>query len=409
MYDLLKGIRALEVAVLAPDRLGGHLADLGAEVIKVEMPPHGSHTRLMGRFRGGPAMTHYQWNRGKKSLGVDLHKPGGRDIFLEMARESHVVLDGLRAGAMDRFGLGYAAVKAVNPKIVYCSLNGMGQTGPYRDMGTHGVAFDAMTGVAPVKIGEDGRPYIANHISIGTTAGPLWAALAVTSALVKAQLTGQGQQIDVAEVDAAASWRGGELTSALNNPAAAAAPGPQPDAYSDRVRYQYYETKDGRYILFQPYEWKFWEKFCKIMGREDLLALSTPPPNGNPNHLDDARGNEPLRAAVAEIMKTRTQAEWVEFLLKENIPGAPAYTPRELAEDPHFKARENLYAMEGTDVGTVYLPSSPIKLPGQRFEVAPPPKAGQHTRDVLKEVLRYDEDRLASLAAQQVIGFAAAE
>jgi crotonobetainyl-CoA:carnitine CoA-transferase CaiB-like acyl-CoA transferase len=277
----------------------------------------------------------------------------------------------------------------------------MGQTGPYRDLATHGVAFDAMTGVAPVAFRDDGRPYIGPHISIGTTAGPIWAALAVAAALVKAQRTGQGQQIDIAEVDAAAFWRAGELTTAMNNPDGASRPG----GYMSRVRYQYYETKDGKHVIFQPYEWKFWKKFCQVMGREDLLTQSTPPPDDNPNYLDDAMGNETLRAEIADIMKTKTRAEWVELFLKENIPGAPVYTAAELPQDPHFQARENIYAMEDPAVGTVYLPSSPVKLPGQQFGTTPPPRAGQHTREVLKEVLHYDDARLEALGEQKVIGF----
>jgi crotonobetainyl-CoA:carnitine CoA-transferase CaiB-like acyl-CoA transferase len=402
MYDLLKGIRALEVAALAPDRMGGQLAELGAEVIKVEMPPHGSHTRLMGKFRGGPALTHYTWNRGKKSLGLDLHTPAGRELFLELVRQSDVVLDGLRAGAMERFGLGYDVVSQANPKIVFCSLNGTGQNGPYRDLGTHGVAFDAMSGIASVAFREDGRPYIAPHVSIGVTAGALVGALAVSAALVKAQLTGKGTRIDVSEMDSAAHWKASELATVLNDPKGETV---RPGGYMNRVRYQFYETKDGKYILFQPYEWKFWEKFCRIMDRQDLLDKSTPPPNGNPNFLDDATGDETLRAEIAEIMKTKTQAEWVQVFLTENIPGAPGYTVRELIDDPHFRARENVYVMEGTDVGTVELPSSPIKLPGQQFEVAPPPRAGQHTREVLSELLKLDDSRLQQLAEQKVIGF----
>src|SRR5438132_1002942 len=133
MYDLLQGIRALEVAVLAPDRLGVLLADLGAEVIKIELPPHGDHVRLLGgpfKANGGPSLSHLRWNRGKKSIGLNLKSKEGRDLFLRLAEHSQVVVDGLRYGAMEGYELGYKAVATVNPAIVYCSINGMGQTGP---------------------------------------------------------------------------------------------------------------------------------------------------------------------------------------------------------------------------------------------------------------------------------------
>jgi crotonobetainyl-CoA:carnitine CoA-transferase CaiB-like acyl-CoA transferase len=136
VYDLLAGIRVLDVSLLAPSMLGAQLADLGAEVIKVEAPPRGDHSRLVGGpFRDGPSLTHLRWNRGKKSLGLNLKSPDGPRVFLELAAKSQVIVDGLRAGAMTRFGTDYDAVRAVNPRIVYCAISGVGHSGPYRELG----------------------------------------------------------------------------------------------------------------------------------------------------------------------------------------------------------------------------------------------------------------------------------
>src|SRR5579885_1996639 len=175
MYDLLEGIRVLEVAIAAPDGLGAHLAEMGAEVIKVEKPPVGDTTRVLQD--GG--FINLLWNHGKKSVAVDLDRPGAREIGLGLARQADVFVDGLRAGTVARFGLDYEAVRAVNPSIVYCSLSGMGQTGPYRRLGTHAPGFDAYAGISRVAYREDGLPYTAPHVAIGVQAGILFATFAV--------------------------------------------------------------------------------------------------------------------------------------------------------------------------------------------------------------------------------------
>ena len=391
MYDLLNGIRVLEVAVLAPDRTGMHLADLGAEVVKVELPPVGDHIRLLGAsFRGGPGLNHLRWNRGKKSVALNLKTEEGSAVFLELAGHAHVVIDGLRWGAMERFGLGYEAVKAVNPRIIYCSINGMGQTGPYRKLGSHGFGYDGFAGIAPVEFREDGMPYIGRHVGIGSAAGPLFAALAISAALVKAFRTNQGQRIDVAELDAAALWRSDELSQGLNRGAW------RDRAMPDAVRYQYYKTKDEKYLMFQPFEWKFWEAFCKVIDRPDLLAISKP--GDQLNSMDNASGNEDLRRELAALMQTKTQSEWVSFLIEHNIPGCPAYTTMvEMVEDPQFKARDNVKEVEYPDIGTYHMPTTPIKLPDQTYGVNQAPRPGQHTEEVLRGWLGYSEERIAEL------------
>jgi crotonobetainyl-CoA:carnitine CoA-transferase CaiB-like acyl-CoA transferase len=157
MYDLLDGIKVLEIAIAAPDGLGAHLAEMGADVVKIEKPPLGDTTRLL---RDG-GFINLLWNRGKKSVGMDLDRPEAQEIALELAKQVDVVVDGLRAGTVKRFGLDYGAVKAVNPSVVYCSLSGMGQTGPYRRLGTHAPGFDAYAGISRVAFREDGLPYTA--------------------------------------------------------------------------------------------------------------------------------------------------------------------------------------------------------------------------------------------------------
>lgn len=383
MYDLLSGIRVIEVALAAPGGLAAHLADLGAEVIKIEKPGVGDVTRMLnGRFQ------HLRWNRGKKSVALDLDALQGRGVFLDLVKTADVVVDGLRAEAMDRFGLGYDAVRAAKPSLVYCSLSGMGQTGPYRRLAVHAPALDAFAGVAPIAFRGDGLPYMGPHTAVGIQAGALYAALAVAAALVKATRTGAGQYIDVAEIDAASLWRSSEIARLLN-----AGSGRQAEGWNrdDAVRGQYYETKDEKYVVFQPLEDKFWRNFCRAIERPDLLAMSSRKPT------DLAVGDEPLRAQLVDVMRTKTQAEWVEFFIEHNVPGGPVHTLEEMMDDPHFLARENVAAVPDPDGGDLFMPTTPIKLPGQIYEVAGAPRLGQHTDEVLSELLGYDEARLADL------------
>jgi len=389
MYNLLEGIRVLEVAIAAPDGLGAHLAEMGADVIKVEKPPLGDTTRVLpDRF------VNLQWNRGKKSVALDLDDPEAQQVGLDLAKTAQVVVDGLRAGTMERFGLHYAAVRAINPSVVYCSLSGMGQTGPYRRLGTHAPGFDAFAGMAPVALREDGLPYMTPHVTVGVQAGILVAAFAVAAALVKALRTGQGQYIDVAEIDAVALWRSTEIARGLNQGWNAA--GSRWQA-SDAVRVQYYETSDGRYVMFQPLEEKFWRNFCRAIERPDLRARSS----GKPT--DVANVDEELRAELATIMKAKTQAEWVAFFIEHDVPGMPVHTLPELIEDPHFQARGNLATLEDPELGPLVMPATPIKLPDQTYELKPAPLLGQHTDEVLSVLPGYDAARLAALRQRGAI------
>lgn len=390
MYDLLEGIRVLEVAIAAPGGLGAHLAAMGAEVIKIEKPGIGDTTRLLG-----DPFNHLLWNAGKKSVALDLEDPDAQRIALDLARTVHVVVDGLRAGNMERFGLAYEAVKAVNGSVVYCSLSGMGQTGPYHDLGVHAPGLDAFASTAQVAFREDGLPYIGRGTRVGTQAGPLVAAFAVAAALVKALRSGQGQYIDVAEVDAAALWRGAEMARGLKrgwDAAQFAGRG------SDAVRGQVYETLDGQYVMFQPLEEKFWQNFCRAVGRPDLAARSS----GKPTDL--ASGDEPLRAELVAIMKTRTQAAWIDFFIEENIPGTPVHTLPELMEDAHFRARGNLAPVEHPHLGALMMPTTPIKLPDQTYEVRLAPELGEHTEEVLASLPGFDPEQLRALRARGVAG-----
>src|SRR5882757_2601828 len=367
-YDLLQGLRVVELSLFSPDALGGHLADLGAEVIKIEEPPAGSHTRYAGAL-------HYRWNRGKQSVLLSLKEEEGRAKLLELARTADVFVYGLRAGAATRFGADYETIRAVNSNIVYCSLSGFGQEGLYRDLATHGWAFDAVSGLAAPVIAEDGLPRTPdNHTLVGIEAGGLFGALAVVAAVRKAERTGESQYLDVAGLDCALAFRATEFDMRTN--------GFGDMHMSGYVRYQYYPTSDGEYVMLMALEDKFWRNFCEITERMDLFEQGL--------KIDQSGAADPeradLRAKLAELFSTRTRAEWVDLFISHNIAGAPAYTGLDVLDDPHVASRELTYDQEQADGRQMQLFGSPIKLDGARFLPNRAPALGEHTDAVLNDL-----------------------
>ena len=393
---LLEGLRVVEVALLAPNMVGMHLADLGADVIKVEEPGGGDYTRRVGSAKvQGLSLLHLSWNRGKRSVTLDLRAPEGADVFRDLVGASHVVLEGLRPGALARRGLGYEQLRERNPALVSCSLSGFGQTGPYRDLATHGVAYDAYAGLAPPSRSRDGLPSIpARYIPIGTQAGALYAALGVVAAVLRARETGQGSFLDVAQADAAVAWNAGSL-----DPALIGLERPPGQTMTEAVRYQYYETADARFVLFQASERAFFENFCRAVGRADLLAGDRGEDVG-----EHAHGDVKLRQELAALFATRTQSEWVALFIEHNVPGGPVHVGAEVIDDPQFRARTQLVEHDHPESGPLRMVGPPVHTLEGLGTMRPAPAPGQDTDEVLAAVLGYDGDRIAALRSTGALG-----
>src|SRR5207244_1864352 len=200
----LAGLRIVEVSMLGPGNLTTHLADLGADVIKVE-PPQGDYGRRMTwPIVEGVSLLFLHVSRGKRSIVLDLRTDAGRDTFLELARDADAVVEAMRPGGLERRGLGFDRLREVNPRIVFCTISGYGATGPYRDMPSHGIAYDAWAGIVQPKVDDDGFAYMPEHVSIGINAGPIFGALGLLAGVLRARESGEGCQLALAQSASAA-------------------------------------------------------------------------------------------------------------------------------------------------------------------------------------------------------------
>ena len=401
-FDFLDGLRVLEVAWLGPDSLGGYLADLGAEVIKIEGPDP-DPVRTVGTpavgASDGPGMLHLRWNRGKQSIGLDLKQERGRQIFRELADASQVVIEGTRAGMLDRLDLGYDSLRQANPRLVFCSLSGFGTSGPYHTLGSHAPAFDAFAGIAALNLyalGTDERKR-SPYAPVGMNAMGLYAAVAVLAAVRRAEHTGVGAIIEVSGAEAAAHWIPDGVNVVLNRDCLVERE-PRFTGSDGRMigwpRLHGYETSDGRAVFLQAQNPRFWTRFCAAIGRPDLDRRSA----GGTDVAADAA----LHATLSGIFRTRPFAEWMELFVKHDVPGSPINRLADLAVDPHFLARDNIYETEHRGK-KLRLTSTPIKTHGQKFEPAAPPEAWADTEAVLGRVLNLGPEAIRGLCAERVV------
>ena len=396
----LHGMRIIECSALGPAQITTPLVDLGAEVIKIE-PPGGDYIREMTwPIVEGVSLMHLHLNRGKRSLVLDLRTEAGVAILKELVVTADAVVEAMRPGSLGRRGVGFDDLRLINPKIVFCTISGYGMTGPYRDFPSHGVAYDVWAGIVNVATDDEGFAYIPEHASIGIHAGPLFGALGILAAVISARATGEGSYVELAQSDAAAAmdWLRSETWRAYERPESEVT-GNKADNFERRapgtggmvegVRYQVYEAADHKHVLFMASEQAFWKNFCQGVDRMDLFEKWP-----GSKYADHARGNRELQAELRDIFGTKTAAEWLEFGGRVNTPLAPVNTPRTLLQDPQFADRFPL--LPAKDLGSDQL-FTPLHFIDEELPApAKAPTVGQHTEEVLRSVLGYDDDRIAS-------------
>ena len=403
----LAGVRVIESSLLGPGFLTTFLSDMGADVIKVE-PPQGDYIRQMTwPIVNGVSLLHLHTHRGKRSIVLDLRQPEGVELYLDLARNADAVVEAMRPGALERRGLGYEQLKEVNPKIVFATISGYGMTGPYKDMPSHGIAYDTWAGLIPPAYDDDGFCRIPEMPNIGINIAPLIGALAVCAGIIRARDTGEGCRLELAQSDAAAymDWYRIETWKAYERPEDEVTGNPSDDyerrapglaGMGEGVRYQMYESADG-HVLFMASEQAFWRNFCEALDRMDLFDRWP-----GSKYADHARGNLEMQRELRDVFRTKTSAEWLEFGDRVNTPIAPVNNAKNVVDDPQFQDRLPLFTTE--QVGCEQLP-----LPVKFFDEELPtpthaPTVGQQTDEVLSDVLGLGEDRLAALRDQGILG-----
>ncbi len=403
----LAGLRVIESSLLGPAAITTHLADLGAEVIKVETPAGDYVREMTWPIIEGVSLLHLHVNRGKQGLVLDLKNPAAVDVYLDLVRGADVVVEAMRPGSLERRGLGYERLREIQPKIVFCNISGYGMTGPYRNLPSHGIAFDTWAGIVNPAYDEDGFCFIPEHASVGMHAGPMFGALGILAAVIRARETGEGSFLEIAQSDAAAymDWYRSESWKAYERPESEVT-GNKADDYQRRapgtagmkegVRYQMYESSDG-HVLFMASEQAFWKNFCECVGRPELFERYP-----GSKYADHARGNRELQAELREIFRSKSSAEWIRLGEEQNFPVAPVNTPKTIADDPQFRDRFPWYPVEGH--GAEMLPF-PVKFASESLpEPTCAPTVGEHSDEILSRVLGYDAARIAKLRDDGALG-----
>ena len=404
----LEGLRIIECSALGPAEITNTLIDLGAEVIKVE-PPQGDYGRQMTwPIINGVSLLHLHANRGKQSITLDLRTEEGRAIFKELVGTAEVVIEAMRPGGLAKRGIGYEDLLAINPSLVFCCISGYGMTGPYRDLPSHGIAYDVWAGLVNVATDEEGFTYLPEHPSTGIHAGPLFGALGILAAVIRARRSGEPSYIDIAQSDASAAmdWLRSETWKAYERPESEVT-GNKADNYERRapgtagmkegVRYQVYEASDGKHVLFMASEQEFWKNFCAGVDRTDLFERWP-----GSKYADHARGNRELQAELKRIFATKTAVEWLDFANAYNTAIAPVNTPRTLLDDPQFQDRFPLIPAER--LGADQIPA-PLKFVGETLPVPEmAPTVGQHNREVLARLLGWDDAQIDAAIASGALG-----
>ncbi len=405
---LLEGVRVLDLSrILAGPWATQVLADFGADVIKIERPGVGDDTRTWGppylKDADGNDSSESAYylcaNRGKRSVAIDFTQPEGQALIRELVARCDVLVENYKVGGLKKYGLDYASLQAINPKLVYCSITGYGQNGPYAQRAGYDAAIQAIGGLMSVTGEPDGAPG-AGPQKVGVAATDLmtgmYAATAILAALRHAERTGVGQQIDLALLDTQVAWLANQASNYL---VGGVVPTRQGTAHPNIVPYQVMPAADGYFMLAVGNDGQF-ARFCEVIGEP---ALATDPRYATNNARVAHRGE--LVPYLQQRLTTRPADEWLAALEKAVVPANPVNRIDQVFDDPQVQARGLRITLPHAGGGEVAMVRNPLKFsatPLQYTQAAP--VLGQHTTKVLGEMLSMDAVQLQALQAQGVLG-----
>lgn len=387
---LLDGLRVVDLSFWLPGPFCSQiLADLGAEVIKVERRLVGDPLRLIEPSIGGESARFLLLNRNKKSLALNMKQSAGREIVRRLVASSDVLLEGSAPGQLAKLGLGYADLCPVNPRLVYCSLSGFGQSGPYAARAGHDITYAALGGLFEL-LSPSGPPALPS-LPLADLGGALFATIGILAALVRRGITNEGSYIDVSMLDSVVSLLNGSGTG----PALGAATAETAKYLTGYLPgYHLYRTRDGRWMALGAIEPVFWADFCRAVGRKDLLAKQVP--------ADDER--EGVIDELTTLFASRTQAEWVDFFAAHDVCCEPVLSIEEALTHPQLRERGMVFYLDHPTAGRL----GQIRLPihsSANDPVVPsfgPPRLGEHTVGILQE-LGYSDEEITALERRKVV------
>jgi crotonobetainyl-CoA:carnitine CoA-transferase CaiB-like acyl-CoA transferase len=379
MTGALHGIKVVELAqIMAGPTCGLMLADLGADVIKIEKLPAGDDTRAYREpaIHGEPA-SFMILNRNKRSLAVDLKTPGGLEVVRRLIAGADVLIENYRKDTLDRLGLGYDAMSQLNPRLVYCAISGYGRTGPYADKGGFDLIAQGFAGIMSIT-GEPGGPPAKSGTSVADINAGILAALGIVSALLARATTGRGQRVETSLMEAAVQqtyWQAAVFFATGVNA------GPTGSAHILTAPYQAFATADG-WINIGGANQANWERIARVIGRPELTT--------DPRFATNAarmRHRDELAALIAEPLRTRPSADWIRAFEAEGVPVGPVNRIGDMLADPQVAAREMVIEVDHPRAGRTQALGMPIKLSDARADMTrPAPLLGQHSREVLDQL-----------------------
>jgi crotonobetainyl-CoA:carnitine CoA-transferase CaiB-like acyl-CoA transferase len=387
----LHGIRVLDLTRLLPGPVATlHLADLGADIIKIEDTGAGDYARVMGHVRDGMTDMFRMVNRNKRALALNLKHPRGRDIFLELARGADVIVEGFRPGVVNRLGIDYAAAAAINPRIVYCAISGYGQTGPYRERAGHDINYIGYAGVGDQIGAAGGPPVLANFQIADLLGGSLTPVMGILAAVIDAKTSGLGRYVDVAMTDAVLAHAVISLTGVTTNGAAS---GRGSDRLSGGLPcYNVYRTQDDRYLAVGALEKKFWETLCDTVQRPDLKT----------SHIVFGEEAQAAKDALATIFATKPQQEWAKIFADADCCVSPILPMQEAIANEQLRAR-GMIVNASTATGSVTQFAPPLQMSEFEFAVErQAPRQGEHSDEILREA-GYSSEDIAQFRSAGVI------
>ena len=393
----LEDVKVLDLTwVLAGPYASMVLSDLGADVVKVERPPWGDIARTTGPYQNGWSGYFFSVNRGKRSMSIDLREEEGRDLFRRLAAKVDVVMENFTPGTLDRLGLGYESLSKVNPRLILASTSGFGQTGPYRERPALDIIVQGMGGVMSIT-GEPGRGPVRPGASFGDISGGLYTALAILAALHEREKSGQGQRIDISLLDC-------QVSVLENAYMRYFVTGKAPEAIGTRhpsaTPFQAFPTADGWIVVALGFgEENQWGLLCGFLGLPELIDDERF--NTSPKRTQRHAELEPI---LFEAFRKRTTDAWLEDFLAAGIPCGPLNTIEQAANDPQIRHRGMLREVHHPVAGTMTVANTPFKFSRSEAGIkGRPPSFGEHTKDVLAELLEMEPGEIEALEERGIV------